>query len=92
MHVPTAEELQAMEAQQQRDAESMHLQFQHSEVDGLTGEMSQSPEIQAFNQSDTRLSGSSAEVNPYAGMNIGRNEPCPCGSGKKYKQCHGALS
>ena len=20
---------------------------------------------------------------------IGRNEPCPCGSGKKYKQCHG---
>ena len=23
---------------------------------------------------------------------IGRNEPCPCGSGKKYKKCHGALS
>ncbi len=23
---------------------------------------------------------------------IGRNEPCPCGSGKKYKQCHGRLS
>ena len=23
---------------------------------------------------------------------IGRNEPCPCGSGKKYKHCHGALS
>ena len=22
--------------------------------------------------------------------NIGRNEPCPCGSGKKYKKCHGA--
>ena len=21
---------------------------------------------------------------------IGRNEPCPCGSGKKYKQCHGS--
>lgn len=21
--------------------------------------------------------------------NIGRNEPCPCGSGKKYKKCHG---
>ncbi|MCK8114566.1 preprotein translocase subunit SecA [Anaerosoma tenue] len=25
---------------------------------------------------------------PYA--NVGRNEPCPCGSGKKYKHCHGA--
>lgn len=23
---------------------------------------------------------------------VGRNEPCPCGSGKKYKQCHGRLS
>jgi preprotein translocase subunit SecA len=22
---------------------------------------------------------------------VGRNEPCPCGSGRKYKQCHGAL-
>ena len=27
-----------------------------------------------------------------AGQKIGRNEPCPCGSGKKYKQCHGKLS
>jgi preprotein translocase subunit SecA len=22
---------------------------------------------------------------------VGRNDPCPCGSGKKYKQCHGAM-
>jgi preprotein translocase subunit SecA len=27
-------------------------------------------------------------VNPYAG--VGRNDPCPCGSGKKFKKCHGA--
>ncbi len=26
------------------------------------------------------------------GQKIGRNDPCPCGSGKKYKQCHGRLS
>jgi uncharacterized protein YecA (UPF0149 family) len=25
------------------------------------------------------------------GSKIGRNDPCPCGSGKKYKQCHGQL-
>ncbi|MAY02278.1 MAG: preprotein translocase subunit SecA [Gammaproteobacteria bacterium] len=25
------------------------------------------------------------------GQKVGRNEPCPCGSGKKYKQCHGKL-
>ncbi len=92
MHVPTAEELAEMEAQQQRDAEAMRLQFQHSEVDGLTGEESQDPALHAFNQSDTRLSGSSTEANPYVAMNIGRNELCPCGSGKKYKHCHGALA
>jgi preprotein translocase subunit SecA len=92
MHVPTAEDLAEMEAQQQRDAESMRLQFQHSEVDGLTGEVTQDPELNALNQSDTRLSGSSTELNPYIGMNVGRNEPCPCGSEKKYKHCHGALA
>ncbi|MBS7242813.1 MAG: preprotein translocase subunit SecA [Comamonas sp.] len=27
-----------------------------------------------------------------AGVRVGRNDPCPCGSGKKYKQCHGKLS
>jgi preprotein translocase subunit SecA len=29
----------------------------------------------------------SAEDDPYAG--VGRNAPCPCGSGKKFKMCHG---
>ena len=29
------------------------------------------------------------ETDPYAGQNIGRNQACPCGSGKKYKHCHG---
>ena len=29
--------------------------------------------------------------NPYANMNISRNAPCPCGSGRKYKHCHGAI-
>jgi preprotein translocase subunit SecA len=26
------------------------------------------------------------------GQKVGRNDPCPCGSGKKYKQCHGKLA
>jgi preprotein translocase subunit SecA len=35
-----------------------------------------------------------AEKAPFvrSGEKIGRNDPCPCGSGKKYKQCHGKLS
>jgi preprotein translocase subunit SecA len=30
-------------------------------------------------------------TNPYAHMDIGRNDPCPCGSGKRYKHCHGKI-
>ena len=30
-----------------------------------------------------------AKKAPKRVSKIGRNEPCPCGSGKKYKQCHG---
>jgi preprotein translocase subunit SecA len=30
--------------------------------------------------------------NQRAGQKVGRNEPCPCGSGKKYKHCHGKLA
>lgn len=29
-------------------------------------------------------------INPYISQKVGRNDPCPCGSGKKYKKCHGA--
>jgi preprotein translocase subunit SecA len=29
--------------------------------------------------------------NPFANMEISRNAPCPCGSGRKYKHCHGAI-
>jgi preprotein translocase subunit SecA len=38
-------------------------------------------------------SGSPDEAQPVVrgGPKIGRNSPCPCGSGKKYKQCHGKL-
>ncbi len=34
--------------------------------------------------------GGSNEDNPWAGQDISRNAPCPCGSGSKYKHCHGA--
>ncbi len=35
-----------------------------------------------------------AQQQPFVreGRKVGRNEPCPCGSGKKYKQCHGKVS
>jgi preprotein translocase subunit SecA len=42
---------------------------------------------------ETPASTGNADASPggLAGK-VGRNDPCPCGSGKKYKQCHGKLS
>ena len=37
-----------------------------------------------------RQGGAPAEL--PEGLRVGRNDPCPCGSGKKYKQCHGKLA
>jgi SEC-C motif domain protein len=31
-------------------------------------------------------------VRPRTAPKVGRNDPCPCGSGKKYKKCHGAAA
>ena len=36
--------------------------------------------------------GSQAPIQDAGGPKVGRNDPCPCGSGKKYKQCHGRLA
>ncbi|HZI21490.1 MAG TPA: preprotein translocase subunit SecA [Gemmatimonadales bacterium] len=50
------------------------------------------PDADGLVRSDTPASpkpaASPAAANPYAG--VGRNDPCPCGSGKKFKKCHGA--
>ncbi|WP_017665227.1 preprotein translocase subunit SecA [Porphyrobacter sp. AAP82] len=35
--------------------------------------------------------GAAAGTDPYANLGLGRNAVCPCGSGQKYKHCHGAL-
>ncbi|WP_151738218.1 preprotein translocase subunit SecA [Acinetobacter junii] len=79
VHVPTAEELAELEAQQQRQAESMRLSFEHDDVDGLTGEVTASEESEY-----------SANNAPFP-VPESRNAPCPCGSGLKYKQCHGKI-
>lgn len=81
VHIPTPEELAEMEAQQQQQAEAMKLSFEHDDVDGLTGEVTASQE--ALNESATEQ-----QTFPVPES---RNAPCPCGSGLKYKQCHGKI-
>jgi preprotein translocase subunit SecA len=59
------------------------LHFEHAEVSAL-----------AEGEADEELAEEQTAHTPYVRQErkIGRNEPCPCGSGKKYKHCHGRLS
>ena len=105
VHIPTKEELEALEIQQRENAAHMQMQFEHDDVDNLDSNASVSaaqpqPQNRNINSGAAAAgvgaaiagNGSNAnEPNPYAGMNISRNAACPCGSGLKYKQCHGKI-
>ncbi len=57
-------------------ADVQNVQYQHAGYDEALGEGE----------------GASEQQPADAGPKVGRNDPCPCGSGKKYKHCHGKLS
>ena len=60
-------------------SEVQNVQYQHADYDeALAGGGDPVP--------------AAAQQPAQAGPKIGRNDPCPCGSGKKYKQCHGKLA
>jgi preprotein translocase subunit SecA len=86
IHVPSAAEIEAMEAQQAADAAAMKLHFEHEQLTGLP------EDAHVPMESDEQQPAAKASANPYANQYVGRNDPCPCGSGKKYKQCHGQLA
>ncbi len=71
------------EARLRREAEALaqRMQFQHAEASALG-----KPET--AEQGDVAVAAAPVRAEPK----IGRNEPCPCGSGKKYKHCHGQVS
>ena len=84
VQVRTQEDVAAVEEQRRR---ARAVQFQHAEVVSATsgdGASAAEPQAQA----------APAPVTTFVreGRKVGRNEPCPCGSGLKYKQCHGRLS
>ena len=46
---------------------------------------------QLSHQTDAAIEAEAARSGAVGERKVGRNDPCPCGSGKKYKQCHGRL-
>ena len=80
--IQTAAELeQASESIQEDLADVKGVQYQHADANSADTNESQEPGQQAVVQQPIQ-----------SGPKVGRNDPCPCGSGKKYKQCHGQLN
>ena len=71
------------EARLRREAEALaeRMQFQHADASALAAEESSGEE------GDVAVAAAPVRAEPK----VGRNEPCPCGSGKKYKHCHGQI-
>jgi len=68
-----------------------------SDVDEMEEQRRQSaPAQHNYQHDDVEAIGGDAPVHEEPAVRteakVGRNEPCPCGSGKKYKQCHGKLA
>ena len=84
VQIRTPEQVEEVEAEQVARAHEQQekMKYHHSDFDeALAG---------ADEQGDAAKAAGTPAVNEY--KNVGRNDPCPCGSGKKFKQCHGKLA
>ncbi|WP_286239689.1 preprotein translocase subunit SecA [Neptuniibacter halophilus] len=82
VQVQQPEDVEAMEQQRREQAQRQQMDFTHDQSSAMTEE------------ADTESEAPQEAVETFVreGRKVGRNEPCPCGSGKKYKQCHGKIS
>ncbi len=84
VQVSQEEDIEAIDAQRQAPRE-MH--FEHAPAPGLDEAPEQELDLNEINVIPDH-------EQPYIreGRKVGRNDPCPCGSGMKFKQCHGKLN
>lgn len=83
MQIESPEEVEAQERLRRAEA-AKRMNFEHSQAQGIGGDESGLP--QGSGQNEPR-----GETFVRNQPKVGRNEPCPCGSGRKFKQCHGAV-
>jgi preprotein translocase subunit SecA len=71
-----------------------NVTYTHPNDDGSVSEerANESAAAQAAMGAAAMAMASSRSAVPGAVPKVRRNDPCPCGSGKKYKQCHGRLA
>ena len=94
VRIRSEEEIAAMEAEEKRQIEARlrQAEFQHAESGGYgADEEAGTPDYQ---HGDRPQQGAMPRPQTVVrdGAKVGRNDPCPCGSGKKYKHCHGQLT
>ncbi len=96
VRIQTEAEVQQVEEQRRRQAEARErqMQMQHETAPSVEAAVAEAAPDDAG--SPRRLEQAApAPARPQTMVRempkVGRNDPCPCGSGKKYKQCHGAL-
>jgi preprotein translocase subunit SecA len=83
-------ELEMRRIQEQKAAEEVQRAAAQAAVQDLTRGIQRQHEKELKDLQFLGTNGSSAKAQPAAAPRVGRNDPCPCGSGKKYKKCHGA--
>jgi preprotein translocase subunit SecA len=86
VRVQSAEQLEEAEEKLEESAAVDKVQYQHAEYDDLAEVAAGDP-----GTDEAPVEQKQAPLKRF-GDKIGRNDPCPCGSGKKYKNCHGKLS
>ncbi|MCA0197928.1 MAG: preprotein translocase subunit SecA [Proteobacteria bacterium] len=92
VRIRSEEEVAEMEAQERAQAEAQlrQAQFQHATAQGYDTE----DEVAAIERERMAQVMGTAHAGTVVreAPKVGRNDPCPCGSGKKYKHCHGQIS
>jgi preprotein translocase subunit SecA len=93
LQVRTEEEIEREEMERQRRLQS-RMQLQHAAPPELAAQVPEAgaPAVLA-GESMAEAGPEAAPATPFVRgeRKVGRNEPCPCGSGRKFKHCHGAL-
>jgi preprotein translocase subunit SecA len=89
IRVRSEEEVAAMEAEQQRMAERLQKQMLATGGGAPPSAFAEAGEPMA---AAGGVAQALRQPMQHAGPKVGRNDPCPCGSGKKYKHCHGQLT
>ncbi|MEO7051860.1 MAG: preprotein translocase subunit SecA [Rhodanobacter sp.] len=92
IRVRSEEEVAAMEAEQQRMAERLQKQMLATGGGAPPNAFAEAGEPMSASAMAGGMARDLQQPLQHAGPKVGRNDPCPCGSGKKYKHCHGQLT